>query len=123
MERPFFYRLSDPRPRDNTSDVDVIRQTVVEEVRRILSTRSSGPVYGERNLFNFGIPNVVESYHAAPDIEVLVNQIKEAIEAYEPRLRNIKVSFDRGKSWNLQPIKIEAALIIDGIEEKFTLAL
>lgn len=123
MERPFFYRLSDPRPRENTSDVAMIKQTIVDEIKRILSTRSCGSVTGDRNIFNFGIPNVVESYHAVPDLEVLVHQIREAIEAYEPRLRNIRVSFEKSKNWKSQAIRIDADLTVDGHEEKFTLAL
>lgn len=123
MERPFFYRLSDPRPTECTSDVAMIRQTVVEEIRRILSTRSNGSVNGERNIFNYGIPNVVENYHAVPDLEDLIRQIREAIEAYEPRLSEVRVSFEKSVDWKKQTVLIEANIEIEGEEEKFTLAV
>lgn len=120
MERPFFYRLSDPRPRESTSDIDTIKLTIRDEIERILSTRSNGSVNGERNIFNFGIPNLVETSNSSTNIQFLVQDIREAIEAYEPRLKNVKVRFDKTGCWKSQPFHISADLFIDGIEEKFT---
>jgi len=65
----------------------------------------------ERSLYNYGLPDVSSLYlRSSKDQETLLNAIKTAIDVFEPRLLNIKVT--------LEPAAEDARVIrfaIDGL--------
>lgn len=122
MNRPLFYRLSDPHRGRDLETVEHISKTVVEEVERILSTKYIEESRGsERNILNFGIPNVVQlSMNNSVDEMDLQRGIKEAIDEFEPRLRNVEVELSKKERWDKYIVSIHADLIMDGEVERFT---
>ncbi len=103
LEAPLFERLVDrepfvptePRPRRALSR-DELRESIHTEVARLLNTRcaySLDDLVGrERTVLEYGLPDL-SNYYAGneEDYVVLVGAIREAIEAFEPRLKEVQV--------------------------------
>ncbi|HEX8775463.1 MAG TPA: type VI secretion system baseplate subunit TssE [Pyrinomonadaceae bacterium] len=98
-------------------------ESVRREVGRLLNTRCPVPLHliteEERTVINYGIPDFTSlSSNNAVDRQLIANIIGQTIAAYEPRLRNIRVSiadFDEHerKLW----ITIDADLVTDRVIE------
>jgi type VI secretion system lysozyme-like protein len=120
MKRPLFYRLTDPG--DNPAPVTrrEYRQTILEDLQRLLSTRYTGTALKEKNILNYGIPSVVGfASNSQPEKANLARYIKEAIEEYEPRLRNVSVEFMNVDDWRGDLCTINATMAYDDEEERF----
>ncbi len=123
MERPFFYRISEPKPRVSTGDLATIKMTVAEEIGRILATRCAGGIWGERNILNFGLPHPAEAFNEKPDLNALALLVRDSIAAYEPRLSNIQVHVMPSGNPEQAQFKVAADMLYDGDVEKFTLVV
>ena len=74
-----------------TIDEERVVQSVIEYVSKILNTRRGSTVLNE----NFGIPDFTNNGEgfSRDDIPMMETEIAEFISRYEPRLKNIQVSF------------------------------
>jgi len=106
MRRFLFDRLCDPEPvlpQDNYGKLAVLRESIKEELQRLVSGRSwfdglQKGHKGEKNILNFGIDNPVEYAISAQDHNVLLEQIREMIRCYEPRIINPQVFLQHNKN-------------------------
>lgn len=65
-----------------------LERSVVSNLSRLFNTRRGSVPH----LPEYGLPDVAEVYRDMPDsVEVIRQAIKEAVEAYEPRLRRVLV--------------------------------
>ncbi len=72
---------------------DLIR-SIEDEIRRIATTRVYADTDSERTILNFGVASVVEfAYGALGGHAELGRRIKNAVEAYEPRVKNVRVEW------------------------------
>jgi type VI secretion system protein len=63
-------------------------QSVLSNLNRLFNTRQGAL----EHLPGYGLPDVSKIYHDAPyDAEILRQEVKDAIEKYEPRLKKIYV--------------------------------
>ncbi len=120
MQRPLFYRLSDPHAGRDMLTNEIIKQTVIADVQRLLRTRYVGEQRKSRNILNYGLPSVVNvGSNSSNDLADMIRNIEEIIEEYEPRLRNVEVQLAGGKSWNTRSVQITGDLYIDEEPERF----
>ena len=124
---PLFDRLVDrepqvpaePRPL-RTLDPRGLRESVRRELERMLNTRSSLPVdrlaeRDELTVLEYGIPDL-SAFSAAneDDQRLLISLIARAVAAFEPRLRGVRVVFERlADGQRSLQLRIDAELMID----------
>lgn len=131
VRAPLFDRLVDLEPREPTEprpmralDLGGLRGSVRRELERLLNTRSSLPVdrlagRQELTVLEYGIPDL-SAYSAGneDDQRLLAGIVARAVAAFEPRLRDVRVSvvglWDEQRSLGLQ---IDAMLTVDEIAE------
>jgi len=128
---PLFDRLVDrapearaePRPL-RTLDPRGLRESVRRELERMLNTRSSLPVdrLAEREdltVLEYGIPDL-SAFSAAneDDQRLLTSLIARAVAAFEPRLRRVRVAFERLEDGQRSLLlRIDAELTADEVAE------
>ena len=121
MIRPLFYRLCEPGREAGLKDKASYRATVLEDIQRLLSTRYTGKLEKEKNILNYGIPSIVGfSNDSQPEKANLARYIKDAIEEYEPRLRNVSVDFIDIDDWKSDICTVAATISYDDEEERFS---
>jgi type VI secretion system protein len=100
---------------------DDYQKTILEDLQRLLSTRYTGKALKEKNILNYGIPGIVEfSNDAQPEKANLARYIKQAIEEYEPRLRNVSVEFVDIDDWKSDICTVAATMDYNDEEERFS---
>jgi type VI secretion system protein len=89
--RTLLERLSDPQTeRTIRVDTPALTESVMRNLHRILNSRRGGA----RTVPDYGLPDLADVVHSFPDVIVELSRIiKECIERYEPRLRNVRVTF------------------------------
>ena len=127
---PLFERLVDlePKVREEPRPFRMLnrrelRESVRREMERLLNTRCPIPphlLYGRvRSVVDYGVPDLVAfSPRSADDQNRLRVLMAKTIEAYEPRLRRVRVvleTFDR-KGQALQ-MRVEGDLVVGAITE------
>jgi type VI secretion system protein ImpF len=131
VRAPLFDRLTDldpqsavePRPL-RTLDRRGLRESVRRELERLLNTRSSLSVdrLTQRDILTvleYGIPDL-SAYSAGDpeDQKLLAAVVARAVGAFEPRLRQVQVVFERLDITGRQAeIRIEGRLGIDEVSE------
>ncbi len=97
-----------------------LREAVWRDLERLLSTRRGRqPEEGTRGIYDYGVPDFV---HLSPRSDEhraqMAAAIKEAVEAYEPRLSQVRVRVEgyTDEEIRLAPERLEALRIrIDGL--------
>ncbi len=128
---PLFDRLVDrepqvagePRPL-RTLDPRGLRESVRRELERMLNTRSSLPAdvlagREELTVLEYGIPDL-SAFSAAneDDQRLLVALVARAVAAFEPRLRGVRVAFERlADGQRSLLLRIDAELMRDEVAE------
>jgi type VI secretion system protein ImpF len=128
---PLFDRLVDrapevpaePRPL-RTLDPRGLRESVRRELERMLNTRSSLPVdrLAEREdltVLEYGIPDL-SAFSAAneDDQRLLAGLVARAVAAFEPRLRGVRVAFERLEDGQRSlRLRIDAELMTNEVAE------
>ena len=103
-----------------------LRESVRRELSRLLNTRCPIPTHmvgqEERSVVNYGIPDFSSlSPSNTDDQKRLADIINSTITAFEPRLRQIKVSVERFmENERSLYVKIDAMLIVQSITEPVT---
>ncbi|MFL6237136.1 MAG: type VI secretion system baseplate subunit TssE [Thermoanaerobaculia bacterium] len=128
---PLFDRLVDrepqvpaePRPL-RTLDPRGLRESVRRELERMLNTRSSLPVdrlaeREELTVLEYGIPDLSAFSAANEDDQRLLTQlVARAVAAFEPRLRGVRVAFERLEDGQRSlRLRIDAELMRDEVAE------
>ena len=99
-------RLTDLEPRlagdSRVSYAESLRQfkvAVQRDLEWLLNTRQSPLPAGDefeelrRSLYNYGLPDITSlSKDAVADRELLLRQVEDTLELYEPRLTNVRIS-------------------------------
>lgn len=131
VRAPLFDRLTDldpwsrvePRPL-RTLNRQGLRESVRRELERLLNTRSSLPVdqLEEREVLTvleYGIPDLSAFSAGDPfDQRRLAAVMTRAVAAFEPRLRDVRVVFERlGDAGRFAELSIEAVLGLDEASE------
>jgi len=107
---------------------DELKESVLREISRLLSTRCGEPMaqvrFQPRTVINYGMP---DHAHLSPfreeDRRALADAIQQAISAYEPRLRNVNVeSVTRPNSRQLQ-YRVRGNLLRDTVLEPVSFEL
>lgn len=129
---PLFDRLvdSDPASLQERSPHRVLnaaglRASVARELARLLNTRC--PASEDRNgtVIDYGIPSLSHfSASSDSDRDALATIMKRKIEAFEPRLRNVRVFLERnpGSPSGLTGV-IEASLVTESLSEAVSFPL
>jgi type VI secretion system lysozyme-like protein len=96
-----------------------LKESVRRELQQLLNTRCSLPLHQlaeeERSVINYGIPDFSSlSAEDADAQELIASVVSRSIAAYEPRLKQIRVTVERSpdNEWGLG-LNIEALLVID----------
>jgi type VI secretion system protein ImpF len=128
---PLFDRLVDrepqipaePRPL-RTLDPRGLRESVRRELERMLNTRSSLPVdrlaeREELTVLEYGIPDL-SAFSAGneDDQRLLAGLVARAVAAFEPRLRRVRVAFERLEDGQRSlRLRIDAELMTNEVAE------
>lgn len=124
-----FDRLVDQQPAQREEPVPFriltragLHESVRREVERLLNTRCPFPdgfLPGQRTVVDYGLPDFSHlSPASAPDRQAMASAITRAIEAYEPRLRSIRVLIEPDPHNGNRGIgRIEAQLIVGKVQE------
>ena len=106
-----------------TLDRGGVRKSVRRELEQLFNTRCPIPSHRlgtrERSVIDYGIPDFSTFHARNPDDQKRIAVIlKKAIEAYEPRLADVKVTINpiEGDDFMLTGT-IEATLIVDNTRE------
>ncbi|HEY0006426.1 MAG TPA: type VI secretion system baseplate subunit TssE [Pyrinomonadaceae bacterium] len=100
-----------------------LKESVRRELERLLNTRCSVPTHllgdVERTIINYGIPDFSSfSAQNADDQRRLAQIIRETINAFEPRLRQVQVTVEPfQKSNRALWVKIDGVLLIGSVTE------
>ena len=82
---------------------DAIVQSVVDNLGRLLNTRRGSVGH----LGGFGLPDLTEIYRDVPEsIEALRAAVREAVEAYEPRLSRVRVTHHATDPYDMQIVLV-----------------
>ncbi len=99
-----FTRLVDTNPMESTErvplrvlDQEDVVLSIKEEISRICDTRAAQTVDEwksmEKTVLTYGIPDTRHlSPHNFQDMKALIAMVSEAIETFEPRLKNVKLT-------------------------------
>jgi type VI secretion system protein ImpF len=100
-----------------------LKESVRRELRQLLNTRCSLPLHQvaeeERTVINYGIPDFSSlSAEDADARELISTVIARTIAAYEPRLKQIRVTVEplSDNRWALG-LSVEALLVVDSFTE------
>lgn len=128
MRRFFFDRLTQPNltlPHDEDSRLVLLRESVREEIQRLVSGRSYFSGFhaadnGDKNILNWGIDHPVDFGGSVTEIKRLAKQILVAIRTFEPRIQHPKANII-GDTANIKHAKLQITGIIevDGITDTF----
>lgn len=136
VRAPLFDRLIDldpgvrrePRPL-RTLDRRGLRESVRRELERLLNTRSPLPadrLQGrDRTVVEYGVPDLaVLAPGRHQDRQRLANMLREAVEAYEPRLAQVRVTVDEPSPEPARGhalcARIEGVLVVDEVPESIS---
>jgi type VI secretion system protein ImpF len=96
-------------------------ESVTRELGQLLNSRCPVPLHligeEERTAINYGIPDFTSlSPHSPDDRKLIASIIGQTITAFEPRLRNVRVTAEYVEADELQII-VEADLVRDTVIE------
>ncbi|MDH3599966.1 MAG: type VI secretion system baseplate subunit TssE [Candidatus Tectomicrobia bacterium] len=100
-----------------------LRQSVRREVERLLNTRLPIPAHDvidwERTVLDYGVPDFTAlSPHSSTDQDALASGIRDAIDAFEPRLQQVRVNVERfADDQKALVARIDADLVVEGVSE------
>jgi len=89
--------------------IDDELESIFEYLQKILSTKEGSTLIA----YDFGIPDITNFHNKnyGEYINFLENKLKNSIEKFEPRLKNIKITYvDKYKDKSILNFKIEAQL-------------
>lgn len=96
--RTLLERFRDPRPNEPmraTQDLEALADSILQHLAKMLNTRRGGPLIQPDD---YGMIDLSDVLHQFPDsITDVQKAIRAAIEKYEPRLRNVKVDYERSE--------------------------
>ncbi|MBI5064356.1 MAG: type VI secretion system baseplate subunit TssE [Desulfatitalea sp.] len=82
------------------ADVEVVRKSVLRDVENLLNTRrcivkpTESQLYLNRSLFVYGLDDFVAQNPTSAQVQKLLEvTIRDTIEKFEPRLKNVQVAF------------------------------
>ena len=107
-------------------DRAALRESVCRELSRLLNTRCPTPIdlvcEQERSVVNYGIPDFSSlSPSNTEDQRRLAAIITNTVSAFEPRLRQVRVTVERFlESERALYVKIQAMLVVQSITEPVT---
>ena len=112
-ERTLLERLADPRPDrplSVTENTQLLADSILAHLRKLLNTRQ-GHVLTQPD---YGMPDITEFVQGLPDMVERVQQgIRQTIEKFEPRLRNVSVALAPEAEWPSIRFEITAELVTD----------
>ncbi len=114
---------AEERRRLRVLDREALKESVYRELERLLNTRCSTPMHllggEEKTVLNYGIPDFSAlSPQSADDQRRLASIIGQTIAAFEPRLRQVRVTMERFlNSENALLVRIDAVLAVASIIE------
>lgn len=92
-ERTLLERLAEPtgyRPLTVTENTEQLADSILRHLRRMLNTRQGHTLIQPE----YGMPDVTEFLQNLPNmVEVVQKGIRNSIEKFEPRLRNVTVKY------------------------------
>jgi type VI secretion system protein ImpF len=130
---PLFDRLVDyeprqptePQPRSTLSRGE-LHASVRREVERLLTTRCPIPASElddrTRSVVDYGVPDgALSSPHSQRDLQRLEQLFSHTISAFEPRLRQVRVTLERcGSDHTALVAHVEAVLVVASMHEPMT---
>ncbi|MFO0762724.1 MAG: type VI secretion system baseplate subunit TssE [Byssovorax sp.] len=130
--KPLFDRLVDEAPKQRqpestparTLDLEELKVSVAKELETLLSTRCtvSGDVAlsRPRTILDYGMPDLDQGGKTivSEDRMRLIRLIRETIEAFEPRLRNLSVEVEQDQDERTRLlVNIDGLLLIEDVRE------
>lgn len=125
VRAPLFDRLieGEEGARSRTLDRGGLKESVRRELERLFNTRSSLPAAElearPRTVIDYGIPDFSHLSPQNPEDRArLVATLTKAVEAYEPRLRHVRIKIE-DMNWEEHSMRIlmEAELVEDPVGE------
>lgn len=130
VRKPLFDRLVDRDPQltrelrpMRTLDRAGLKESVRRELEQLFNTRCPFPSHrlpaGGRTVIDYGIPDFgTFSARNFDDHSRLADELRRAVEAYEPRLANVRVFVEPLKGDDMAlTASIEAVMLTDGVPE------
>lgn len=117
------------QPKQGMLDRNGIARSIQVELERLLNTRSPYPadalVAGTRTVIDYGLPDYSAMYTQNPDDQKkLAALVRSTIEAFEPRLRNVRVEAQiLGNSEKALLVKVGGMVQIGKVMERVTFAV
>ncbi len=109
-------RFADGRPVEQVSPERQLLQSIISNLTRLFNTRRSSI----QHLPEYGLPDITDIYRDVPDsIIELQRIIKNVVEAYEPRLRRVRVEHERTDPFAMRLEFLLSGAIIDGDRVSF----
>jgi len=127
VRAPLFDRLvEDATGTSRTLDRDGLLESVRREIERLFNTRSSLPAHElaarARTVIDYGVPDFSHLSTRNPeDRATLIASLTQAIEAYEPRLRAVRIAVDEGSLEDRTlKVRVAAELVVDPVGESLS---
>ena len=127
---PLFDRLIDFNPQSQEESCPLrvqsrseLKASVRQEVGRLLNTRCPIPVHllqtRERTVIDYGVPDISRFFpRNSADQDRLAEILSQAIESFEPRLRQVRVTVEEiTKNERELWVRIEAGLVVESVTE------
>jgi type VI secretion system lysozyme-like protein len=127
-----FERLADDEPRRRAAVEDeplavldraALRRSVRRELERLLNTRCTLPAMDRRarTTLEYGIPDFSHMQTRDTGVrEQIADSVRRAVEAYEPRLRQVRVSVEPSPADDQErrlTVRVEAMLVVGDVAE------
>lgn len=129
MQRFFFDRLIQPMkpmPIDEDSQLAMLRESIREELQRLVSGRAYFDGFraansGHKSILNWGIDNPVDFGNSKTEIKILMDQILDVVKAFEPRIQEPKARLIPNPS-TLKPASVEISghIQVESLNEYFS---
>ncbi len=90
--------------------------SIMDNLNRLFNSRRGSIDH----LPDYGLPDITQVYRDLPySVEGLRQSIKTAVEQYEPRLRHVRVEYDKGDPFAMRLTFILSAELIHGQKVQF----
>ena len=113
-ERTLLERLADPRPDEPltvSENTQQLADSILRHLQRMLNTRQGHVLIQPE----YGMPDVTDIIHTMPtSVTEIRRAIRNSIEKFEPRLRNVEVNFVPAEEGSLElKFEVTAELVTE----------
>lgn len=113
LERSLLERLADPRadsPLTIAENTQQLADSILRHLRKMLNIRQGHTLIQPE----YGMPDITEFIQSLPQtVEAVQQAIRNSIEKFEPRLRNVTVTYVPSEGWPSIRFEITGELVTE----------